>query len=29
VMDGPQSRVFQQAHNRLHAQKGMLAVVMG
>lgn len=29
VMDGPQSRVFQQAHNRLHAQKGMLAAVMG
>lgn len=29
VMDGPQSRVFAQAHNRLHAQKGMLATVMG
>ena len=29
VMDGPQSRVFQQAHNRLHAQKGLLAVLMG
>jgi len=29
VMDGPQSRVFGQAHNRLHAQKGMLAVIMG
>jgi len=29
VMDGPRSRVFQQAHNRLHAQKGLLAVVMG
>jgi len=28
VMDGPQSRVFPQAHNRLHAQKGMLAVIM-
>jgi ornithine carbamoyltransferase len=25
VMDGPRSRVFQQAHNRLHAQKGLLA----
>ena len=25
VMDGPQSRVFPQAHNRLHAQKGLLA----
>ena len=29
VMDGPQSRVFQQAHNRLHAQKGMLATLFG
>lgn len=29
AMDGPQSRVFQQAHNRLHAQKGLLAVLMG
>ncbi len=29
VMDGPQSRVFPQAHNRLHAQKGLLAVMMG
>ncbi len=29
VMDGPQSRVFAQAHNRLHAQKGLLAVLMG
>lgn len=29
VMDGPQSRVFEQAHNRLHAQKGLLAVLMG
>ena len=28
VMDGPQSRVFQQSHNRLHAQKGMLALLM-
>jgi len=27
VMDGPASRVFQQAHNRLHAAKGLLAVV--
>ncbi len=25
VMDGPRSRVFPQAHNRLHAQKGLLA----
>jgi ornithine carbamoyltransferase len=29
VMDGPRSRVFQQAHNRLHAQKGLLAVMLG
>lgn len=29
VIDGPQSRVFPQAHNRLHAQKGLLAVLLG
>ncbi|MDX1682294.1 MAG: hypothetical protein R3336_04150, partial [Phycisphaeraceae bacterium] len=29
VMDGPASRVFPQAHNRLHAQKGLLAELMG
>jgi len=29
VMEGPRSRVFPQAHNRLHAQKGLLAVLMG
>ncbi len=29
VMDGPQSWVFSQAHNRLHAQKGMLAELLG
>ncbi|MEX0653394.1 MAG: ornithine carbamoyltransferase [Phycisphaeraceae bacterium] len=29
VMDGPQCRAFPQAHNRLHAQKGLLAVLMG
>jgi ornithine carbamoyltransferase len=29
VMDGSRSRVFPQAHNRLHAQKGLLAVLMG
>jgi ornithine carbamoyltransferase len=29
VLDGPFSRVFPQAHNRLHAQKGLLAVLMG
>ena len=28
VMDGPQSRVFAQAHNRLHAQKGLLAELL-
>ncbi|MCC6581472.1 MAG: ornithine carbamoyltransferase [Phycisphaeraceae bacterium] len=28
VMDGPQSRVFPQAHNRLHAQKGLLAELL-
>jgi ornithine carbamoyltransferase len=29
VLDGPRSRVFPQAHNRLHAQKGLLAVLVG
>jgi ornithine carbamoyltransferase len=29
VMEGPRSRVFQQAENRLHFQKGLLAVLMG
>jgi ornithine carbamoyltransferase len=29
VMDGTRSRVFPEAHNRLHAQKGLLAVLMG
>lgn len=29
VMDGPRSRIFPEAHNRLHAQKGLLAVLMG
>lgn len=29
VIDGPRSRVFAQAHNRLHAQKGLLAVLLG
>jgi ornithine carbamoyltransferase len=29
VIEGPQSRVFQQAENRLHAQKALLATLMG
>ena len=29
VIDGPRSRVFPEAHNRLHAQKGLLAVLLG
>jgi ornithine carbamoyltransferase len=29
VIEGPRSRVFPQAHNRLHVQKGLLAVLMG
>ena len=29
VMDGRHSRVFQQAHNRLHAQKALLAHLLG
>jgi ornithine carbamoyltransferase len=29
IVDGRRSRVFPQAHNRLHAQKGLLAVLMG
>jgi ornithine carbamoyltransferase len=28
-MDGPQSVVFQQAGNRLHAQKAALMLLMG
>lgn len=28
VIDGPQSRVVRQAHNRLHAQKGLLATLL-
>lgn len=29
VMEGPRSLVFPQAENRLHFQKGLLAVLMG
>lgn len=29
VIDGPQSVVFPEAHNRLHVQKGLLAVLIG
>ena len=29
VFEGPQSRVFDQAENRLHAQKALLAILMG
>jgi ornithine carbamoyltransferase len=29
VMEGPQSLVFPEAENRLHAQKGIMAVLMG
>ena len=29
VADGPHSRLFPQAHNRMHAQKGILAYIFG
>jgi ornithine carbamoyltransferase len=29
VIEGPQSRVFDQAENRLHVQKALLATLMG
>jgi len=29
VMEGPQSRIFEQSENRLHFQKGLIAVLLG
>ena len=29
VIDGPQSRVFDQAENRMHAQKALLYLLLG
>jgi ornithine carbamoyltransferase len=29
VMDGPQSVVYDEAENRLHAQKAVMALTMG
>jgi ornithine carbamoyltransferase len=29
VLDGPQSAIFDQAENRLHAQKALLAFLLG
>lgn len=29
VIDGPSSRVYEQAHNRMHATRGLLAFLMG
>jgi ornithine carbamoyltransferase len=29
VIDGPQSRVFDEAENRLHVQKAVMAVLLG
>jgi ornithine carbamoyltransferase len=29
VIDGPQSRVWDEAENRLHVQKAVMAVLMG
>ena len=29
VIDGPRSRVFRQAHNRLHTARGLLAFLLG
>jgi ornithine carbamoyltransferase len=29
VIDGPQSMIYPQAHNRMHAARGVLAFLMG
>jgi ornithine carbamoyltransferase len=29
VIDGPYSKVIEQAHNRMHAARGLLAFLMG
>jgi ornithine carbamoyltransferase len=29
VLEGPQSRIFDEAENRLHAQKALMAMLMG
>jgi ornithine carbamoyltransferase len=29
VIDGPQSKIYQQAHNRMHAARGVLGFLMG
>jgi len=29
IIEGPQSRVFDQAENRLHVQKALMAKLMG
>ncbi len=29
VLEGPQSRVWDEAENRLHAQKALMAMLMG
>ncbi|NLA35115.1 MAG: ornithine carbamoyltransferase, partial [Actinobacteria bacterium] len=29
VLDGPQSRIFAQAHNRLHSARGLMSLLAG